>query len=128
MSGKVMKVGILSREAYRARTLAIAKGTHRPKRDEPKIWFESIRSLTQVLSSENQDLLRIIVERKPNSLKELAAAPGRRSSNLSRTLRRMARHGIVELARVNRRVRPIVRATDFHVEFGLSRPSGDGAA
>ncbi|MFA5027486.1 MAG: transcriptional regulator [Candidatus Methylomirabilota bacterium] len=128
MSGKVMRVGIMSREAYRARTLAIARGTYRPKRDEPKIWFESIRSLAQILSSENQNLLRIIVERKPNSLKELEAVTGRKSSNLSRTLRLMARHGIVELAKIDRTVRPIVKATDFHVEFGLSRHSANAAA
>ncbi len=128
MPGKVMKVGIMSRETYRERTVAIARGTYRPKRNEPKICFESIRSLAQVLSTENQDLLRTIVQRKPNSLKELATATGRKSSNLSRTLRRMARHGIVELARGNGTVRPIVKATDFHVEFGLSYHSANVAA
>jgi predicted transcriptional regulator len=47
------------------RTIAIAKGTYKPKKDEPKIWFESIKSLSQVLSNENQELLKIIIECKP---------------------------------------------------------------
>lgn len=121
MAGKVMKVGILSRDEYRERTMAIARGAYKPKSGEPKIWFESIQSMAQVLSSENQELLRIIVEQKPESIKELETATGRKSSNLSRTLKLMARYGIVDLTRDNKTVRPVVKATDFLVEFGLSR-------
>lgn len=121
MASKVMKVGIMSREEYRERTLAIARGEYKPKRGEPKIWFESIQSMAQVLSSENQELLRIIVEQKPKSIKELETATGRKSSNLSRTLKLMARFGIVDLAKENKTVRPLVKATDFQVEFGLHR-------
>ena len=57
---KVIKVGIISREDYKKRTIAIAKGEYRPKPGEPKIWFESLQTLAQVLSSENQELLKII--------------------------------------------------------------------
>jgi len=122
MASKVMKVGIISREEYRERTLAIARGEYKPKRGEPKIWFESIQSMAQVLSNENRELLRIIVERKPNSIKELEVVTGRKSSNLSRTLKLMARYGIVDLTKENKMVRPVVKATDFQVEFGLHRP------
>ena len=82
MASKVLKVGIISREGYRKRTIAIAKGEYKPRRDEPKVWFESLQSVAQVLSSENQRLLKTIVEQKPNSLKELEAVTGRKSSNL----------------------------------------------
>jgi len=41
---KVVKVGIISREDYRERTIAIAKGEYSPRKDEPKIWFESLQS------------------------------------------------------------------------------------
>jgi len=121
MAGKVMKVGILSREEYRERTMAIAKGVYKPKNGEPKIWFESIRSMAQVLSNENQELLRIIVEQKPNSIKELEVFTGRKSSNLSRTLKMLARYGIVDLTRDQKTLRPVVKATDFLVEFGVGR-------
>ena len=48
--------------------------------------------MAQVLSIENQLLLKTILDRKPESLKELEAATGRSSSNLSRTLKTMARY------------------------------------
>ncbi len=68
---KAIKVGIMSQKEIRERTLAIARGEYKPSPDEPKIWFNSIRSLTKILSDENQVLLQIINEKKPNSIREL---------------------------------------------------------
>jgi predicted transcriptional regulator len=98
---------------------AIARGEYRPRPNEPKIWFESVQSMAQILSNENQLLLKTILDRKPESLKELEAATGRSSSNLSRTLKTMARYGIVRMEKVRRNIRPVVEATDFTVQFGL---------
>ena len=120
MTKKIIKIGIISRENYKKRTIAIAKGEYKPRRGEPKIWFESVQSMAQILSSENQELLRIINEKKPESLKELELASGRKRSNLSRTLKTMARYGIVDLVKQKRTVKPVVKATDFKVEFGLN--------
>ena len=39
-----MKIGVISREDYKKRTIAIARGEYKPKRGEPKIWFESVQS------------------------------------------------------------------------------------
>jgi predicted transcriptional regulator len=100
--------------------IAIARGQYKPKRGEPKIWFESVQSMAQVLSSENQELLRIIKEKKPQSLKQLEAVSGRKRSNLSRTLKTMSHYGIVDLIKQDRTVKPVVKATDFKVEFGLN--------
>ena len=119
MATNILKVGILSRSEYRKRTVAIAKGEYIPKKDDPKIWFESLQSMAQVLSNDNQDLLRVILEKKPSSIKELGNVTGRKSSNLSRTLKLMARYGIVELEKEQKTIRPIVKATSFKVEFGL---------
>ena len=120
MTKKTIKIGIISRENYKNRTVAIARGKYKPKRGEPKIWFESVQSMAQVLSSENQELLRIIKEKKPKSLKQLEEASGRKRSNLSRTLKTMSHYGIVDLVKQERTVIPIVKATDFKVEFGLN--------
>ena len=117
---KTLRVGIISREQYRARTIAIARGRYKPKRGEPKIWFESLKSMAQVLSAENQELLRIIIEQKPETIHALEIATGRRSSNLSRTLKTLARYGIVELSKEERSVKPVVKATEFLVTFGLN--------
>ncbi len=110
----------MSREDYKKRTMAIARGEYRPKKGEPKVWFETLQSMAQILSSENQQLLKIIKEKNPTSLKELEIATGRKRSNLSRTLRTMSRYGIIDLVKHNNRtVQPIVKATDFKIEFGL---------
>jgi predicted transcriptional regulator len=122
MNNKILKIGIISREDYQKRTIAIARGAYKPKSDEPKIWFESLQSMAQVLSNENRELLKVIINNKPNSLKELETVTGKKSSNLSRTLSMMARYGIVKLERHSRNIRPVVMATDFKVEFGINSP------
>ena len=99
MGKKILKIGIISREDYKNRTIAIAQGKYKLKKDEPKVWFESVQSMAQVLSSENQKLLKIIKEQKPESLKELERVSGRKRSNLSRTLNTMSRYGIVDLVK-----------------------------
>ncbi|MEQ9548894.1 HVO_A0114 family putative DNA-binding protein [Coleofasciculus sp. G2-EDA-02] len=119
MENKVMKIGIISREYYIKRTIAIAKGEYKPQKDEPKVWFESMKSLAQVLSNENQDLLRIIINHEPRSISELEELTHRKKSNLSRTLKTLERYGIVELVKDKGKVIPKVKATDFQVEFSL---------
>jgi predicted transcriptional regulator len=121
MPENIIKIGIMSREDYKHRTIEIAKGKYTPRNDEPKIWFESLQSMAQVLNSENQKLLQLIMENHPQSLKELEELTGRSSSNLSRTLKTMARYGIVELEKNQRKIVPRVKASDFQVEFGIGR-------
>lgn len=119
MVTKVMKVGIISKDDYVKRTIAIARGKYKPRKDEPKVWFESLKSMSQVLSSENQNLLKLIIEQKPRSLAELEKLSHRKKSNLSRTLKTLERYGIVELPKDEGRLVPKVIATDFKVQFGL---------
>ncbi len=119
MSKKIMKVGIISKENYVKRTLAIAKGSYTPRRNEPKVWFESIQSMSQILSTENQELLHTIISNKPGSITELEGITNRKKSNLSRTLKTLEKYGIVELNKIKGKIAPKVKATDFTVEFGL---------
>jgi len=63
MESKILHVGILSKADYIKRTIAIAKGEYKPKVDEPKVWFESIKLLVQILSNKKQELLKNIVEK-----------------------------------------------------------------
>ncbi len=109
----------MSKEAYKQRTMAIARGEYTPKKNEPKIWFESLKSMSQILSNENRRLLRTILDKKPASLAELEEMTGRKKSNLSRTLKTLERYGIVALHKEKNRVIPEVKATEFKVEFGL---------
>ena len=119
MGTRVMRVGIISKENYMKRTLAIAKGEYKPRKDDPKIWFESIKSMSQILSTENQELLRTIIQHNPHSISELELITNRKKSNLSRTLKTLEKYGIVELQKTKGKIQPKVKATDFRVEFGL---------
>jgi predicted transcriptional regulator len=119
MKTNVLKIGILSKEDYRKRTIAIAKGEYHPKKNEPKVWFESMESLGQILSGQNQKLLRSIRDSHPLSLTELEKLSGRKKSNLSRTLKTLSNYGIVDLIKEKGTVRPVVKATEFKVELTL---------
>ena len=94
---RVVKVGIMPLDQFKKRTISIAKGEYKPKKDEPKIWFRSMRSLAHVLSEENQQLLKLIVENQPKSIKDLESITGRTANNLLRTLRMMENYGFVKL-------------------------------
>lgn len=88
---------------------------HRPGSETPQIWFSSLASLAAVLSDDNRSLLRLIHEKHPKSLTELAELSGRKVPNLSRTLRLMADYGLVSLQRNVRDVQPTVLAIEFLV-------------
>jgi len=47
--------------------------------------------MAQVLSNDNQDLLQVILDNKPQSLKELEDLTGREKSNLFRTFKTLER-------------------------------------
>ncbi len=116
---KTIKVGIMPLEQYKKRTIDIARGLYKPKKDEPKVWFESVKSMAQILSNENQELLKVILANNPKYLNELEELTGRAKSNLSRTLKTLERYGIVELHKENNALVPEVKATHFTVEFGF---------
>jgi len=112
---KKIVIGILSQENIRKRVIDIAKGDRKPRKNEPKVWFPSMKSLAEVLSDQNRALIRMIAEMQPESLKELAEASGRQASNLSRTLKTMEHYGLVELRKEKNFIRPIAKATEFEI-------------
>ncbi len=123
---KTIRVGVMPLERVRDYTLAIAKGTYKRKPGEPRIWFTSIKSFAAVLSDENRELLRIIHDRKPESIADLEQMTGRKASNLSRTLRTMANYGLVRLedgsqGRGRRAVKPvaIARCVNLILDIGF---------
>jgi len=83
--------------------------------ETPSIWFPSLASLAAVLSDDNRRLLRLIHDKQPKSLTELAELSGRKVPNLSRTLKMMAHYGLVSLQRNVRDVQPTALATEFLV-------------
>jgi predicted transcriptional regulator len=86
------------------------------------VWFPSTESFAKVLSEGNRDLLRIIAEKSPGSLDELAELAGRKKSNLSRTLKTMANYGLVQLERGARgRIAAKVLFDRIELELPLGR-------
>jgi predicted transcriptional regulator len=124
------KIGIMSLEHYKRRTIAIAKGIYKAKKDEPKIWFTSMKSLANVLSEENQLLLKLIIENEPESVSDLEALTGhkRKANNILRTLRKMEQYGLVKLEKnpnkIHRGRAPLIPKAlydEFDVEFSLQQ-------
>ena len=113
----VARVGIASYEQQKVRLMAIARGEYKPAADEPRIWFSSMESLAQVLSSKNQLLLEIIAVSHPGSIGDLEQLTGRRTSNLSRSLKTLERYGLVSLHKEGKTVVP--RALYDRVEINL---------
>jgi len=118
---EILHIGIASRAQMQSRTRAIARGELRPSPDDPKVWFTSLESLAQVLSSSNQALLDLIRRARPESVSALATLAGREQGNLSRTLRTMERYGLVVLTKVDRRVVPEVPYERFAVQVSLPK-------
>jgi predicted transcriptional regulator len=116
-----LKVGIASYDEMKARTIAVAKGERRISRGEPKVWFTSTESFAKVLSAGNRALLRVIVEKAPRSLDELARITGKAKSNLSRTLKTMEGYGLVRLERGDRgRIAPKVMHDRVELDLPLT--------
>lgn len=114
-----LKIGIMSRELFQRRMIDIAAGKISAKSGESKIWFSSIKSLGEVLSENNIRLLKLIKEHHPETLAELARLSDRQTSNLSRTLKTMEKYGIVELKKHAQKVQPIVKATEFDIQYAI---------
>ncbi|MFO2486357.1 MarR family transcriptional regulator [Legionella pneumophila serogroup 9] len=114
---KALQIGIMSRDKFQSRTIEIASGQYKPKKNEPKIWFNSIKSVCEVLNENNMKLLKIIAEQKPESIKELAVLSKREPSNLSRTLNTMARYGIIDMKKIGKNSKPIAKALDFNIQY-----------
>lgn len=86
----------------------------KPDPDYPvDVWFDSLKSVANVLSKENQYLLSVIAEKQPQSVTVLAHLTGRAVSNVSRTLKTLCKYNLVELRSTNNMLCPKV----IHQEF-----------
>jgi predicted transcriptional regulator len=123
-----LKVGISGYKQMKARTLAVARGEKRVRRNDPKVWFTSMESFAKVLSDRNRALLALIAETQPGSLAELSHLSGRAKSNLSRTLKTMERYGLVELRKgLGGTVVPRVPYSGIDLAVSLEPNVGTGA-
>ena len=120
-----LKVGIAGYDEMKARTMRIAKGEEKPAADDPKVWFTSMESFAQLLSSGNRELLRVIDEQSPGSLEELAQLTGRATPNVSRTLKKMESFGLVRMEKgEGRKLTPRVIHDRVELDLPLTERAG----
>lgn len=115
-------------------TLDVVKGKRKVNPNEPKIWvestdtnagvreiqFHSLEAGAKLLSAKNRALLRLIAERRPKSVSELAILAGRAEQNVLRTLHKLSAVGLVRLDRGERRAyQPVVAGRKVHFEIDL---------
>lgn len=116
-------------------TLAVVRGQRKIDPTEPKIWiesadpsekratlvhFQSLEAGAKLLSPKNRALLRMIADRQPKSVSELATLTHRAEQNLLRTLHKLSDAGLVRLDRgEGRAYQPVVTARTVHFEIDL---------
>jgi predicted transcriptional regulator len=120
-------------QEFKKFTFDVVKGKRRVDPHEPKIWVEStddagvheiqFRSLeagAKLLSAKNRTLLRLIAERHPKSVSELAALAGRAEQNVLRTLHKLSAAGLIRLDKgEGRAYQPVVAGRKVHFEIDL---------
>jgi len=116
----ILIIGIATQQEIRQRTIAIACGNLTPKETDPKVWFTSVESLAQVLSEDNRAMIAAIRDHHPNSISALAEIVGRAQSNLTRTLKKMATYGIIELRKEGRKTIPFVIYDEIELHVPLA--------
>jgi len=117
-----LNIGIADTEETKARSLRVARGEEQPSPDDPKVWFVSTESFSKVLSAPNREMLRLIVEKEPDSLDALSALTGRAKSNLSRTLKTMTGYGLVRMERSGKKLAPKLVHDRVVLELVLASP------
>lgn len=111
-----MKIGIASPAQQRQRTIDIAAGRRKRAPGEPKVWFPSLKAAAEILER-NRELIRIIWDEHPETVKQLAAMSGRAESNVSRSLKRLEAYGIVRMVQHGRARRPEALAREFEIRM-----------
>ena len=113
---KKLKVGIMASDQYRQRTIDIAAGKYVPASSEPKIWFHSFKAFGEVLNEKNIELLKIIIEQKPETMTELAEKSNRKLANLSRTMKTLHAYKLVDIKKEGNIRKPVARTARFNAE------------
>ena len=96
------------------------KGQIQNPTNQVDVWFDSLKSIASVLSEENQHLLKTIADKKPENITELSLLTGRAVSNLSRTIKTLEKHGLIDLESYGKSIRPRVKYNNFNILCDLS--------
>jgi|SRR5215207_338848 len=86
---------------------AVARGEKPAPADAAQPSFESAEVLLRLLTPENRDLLKIIRDKRPQSVPDLARLTHRAGPNLLRTLAKLEAIGLIEMRSAGKRKIPV---------------------
>jgi len=110
---------IKSHRDLKKEMLAVARGEVPAPKDAAVPSVESAEVLLRLLTPENRDLMKILRDRHPKSVADLARMTKRASPNLLRTLAKLEAFGLIEMRSDGRRKVPRARVSKLHVEIDL---------
>ena len=110
---------IQSHKELREQMKAVARGEKPAPTDAARASFESAQVLLRLLTPENRNLLRIIRDKRPQSVAELARLTKRAEPNLLRTLGKLEAFGLIEMQSEGRHRVPVLRVKRVSVEIDL---------
>jgi predicted transcriptional regulator len=98
---------IKSHKEIREEMKAVARGEKPAPADAAQPSFESAEVLLRLLTPENRDLLKIIRDKRPQSVADLARLTHRAGPNLLRTLAKLEAIGLIEMQSAGKRKIPV---------------------
>lgn len=101
------KYKVQSHKDLRAEMKAVVRGEKPAPADAAVASFDSADLLLRLLTKENRELLRLIRDRNPQSVAELARMSHRAQSNLLRTLGKLEAFGLIEMMASGNRRMPV---------------------
>lgn len=115
-----MKVGIMTSEQMKEYSIKVAKGQIKVDPNGPKVFFSSLRALSEALNDQNKEIISAIIKHKPESIKELSEIIGRDEGNVSRSLKRLENYGLLKLVKnYGKEKRPVALADQVILEESI---------
>ena len=105
---------------------AVARGERPAPRDAGGVSYETVDAYTRLLTSDNRALLRLIRDKRPQSVAELVRLSGRAQPNVTRTLKKLSDAGLVALVKRGKITKaPVVKVRAIRVEIDPFSMRGD---
>jgi len=101
----------------------------RPETDSPRqLSFETTDQLAQVFTPRAIDLLQVIAQDEPASIREAARLVDRDIKQVSANLERLEEYGVVEFEDEGRAKRPVVEYDEIDIQLPLRQRAETDAA
>lgn len=122
MKSNYLKIGIKSVDQSLAEAGEVMKSLMRGEEvqpQQPEYNFTSFEAFRKALPVQRFNLLKVIRDRHPGSLQELAAITGRDLKNVSEDVKALAEMGLVDMVRHNRAKQPNLAYDGIQLEIAI---------